>query len=313
MNGMGRGCLAADHELAFNRTRSLLKDEADVVVVVGAPLDFRLRFGRYPSASVVHVVDSPEQVAAHVEAAVSVVGDLARALDGMAAAGPCPGPPADHEPWLGRLRDAEAVARAADVELLEASSTPIHPARIYGEVVRRLDPDGVVVCDGGDFASYAGRFVDVRTAGSWLDTGPYGCLGSGPGHAIAARVAHPDRQVILLLGDGAFGFSGMDFDTMVRHRLGVVAVVGNNGIWGLEKHPMQALYGYDVAADLQPGCRYDEVVKALGGGGELVEDPAEIGPALDRAFKTSREDSLPYLVNVLTDPGDAYPRTSNLG
>ena len=113
----------------------------------------------------------------------------------------------------------------------------------------------------------------------------------------------------MFMGDGAFGFSGMDFDTMVRHKLPVVAVIGNNGIWGLEKHPMQAIYGYDVAADLQPGCRYDKVVEALGGGGELVEHPDDIGPALDRAFASG----VPYVVNVLTDPANAYPRSSNLG
>ena len=110
------------------------------------------------------------------------------------------------------------------------------------------------------------------------------------------------------MGDGAIGFNGMDFDTLVRHKLPVVAVVGNNGIWGLEKHPMQAIYGYDVAADLQPGCRYDEVVEALGGAGETVERPADLGPALDRAFAAG----VPYLVNVLTDPAVAYPRSSNL-
>jgi acetolactate synthase-1/2/3 large subunit len=111
------------------------------------------------------------------------------------------------------------------------------------------------------------------------------------------------------MGDGAFGFAGMDFDTMVRHRLPVVAVIGNNGIWGLEKHPMQAIYGYDVAADLQPGCRYDKVVEALGGGGELVERPEDIGPAVDRGLAAG----VPYVVNVLTDPANAYPRSSNLG
>ncbi|MEA3019106.1 MAG: hypothetical protein QOI47_630, partial [Actinomycetota bacterium] len=131
----------------------------------------------------------------------------------------------------------------------------------------------------------------------------------GPGHAIAARVAHPDRQVVMFMGDGAFGFSGMDFDSMVRHGLPVVAVIGNNGIWGLEKHPMQSMYGYDVAADLQPGCRYDKVVEALGGGGEMVERPDDIGPALDRAFASG----VPYVVNVLTDPANEYPRSSNLG
>ena len=310
MNGMGRGCVPADHELAFNRTRGLLKEEADAIVVVGAPLDFRLRFGRYEKADVVHVVDAPEQQAGHADVAVSVVGDLAAVLDRLAEGGR---PQRDRSAWIERLRAEETEARTADVDLLEAPGTPIHPARVYGEVLRRLDSDAVVVCDGGDFASYAGRFVDVKVPGSWLDTGPYGCLGSGPGHAIAARVVHPDRQVVLLLGDGAFGFSGMDFDTMVRHRLPVVAVVGNNGIWGLEKHPMDALYGYDVAADLQPGCRYDEVVRALGGGGELVEDPNQLGPALDRAFAVSERDRLPYLVNVVTDPANAYPRTSNLG
>jgi acetolactate synthase I/II/III large subunit len=112
--------------------------------------------------------------------------------------------------------------------------------------------------------------------------------------------------VVLLLGDGAAGFSLMDADTLVRHGLPVVMICGNNGIWGLEKHPMQALYGYDVAADLQPGCRYDQVVTALGGAGELVTDPADIGPALRRAFDSGQ----PYLVNIVTDAKDAYPRST---
>ena len=117
-----------------------------------------------------------------------------------------------------------------------------------------------MICDGGDFASYAGKYVEVFEPGCWLDTGPYGCLGNGLGYAIAARVARPDAQIVVLLGDGAAGFSLMDADSLVRHGLPVVMVVGNNGMWGLEKHPMQAIYGWDVACDLQPGCRYDEVV-----------------------------------------------------
>jgi acetolactate synthase-1/2/3 large subunit len=166
-----------------------------------------------------------------------------------------------------------------------------------------------VVCDGGDFASYAGKYIEVYQPGCWLDTGPYGCLGNGPGYAIAARVARPGSQVVALLGDGAAGFSLMDADTLVRHGLPVVLIVGNNGMWGLEKHPMRAIYGWDVACDLQPGCRYDEVVRALGGAGETVTRAADIGPALDRAFASG----VPYLVNVVTDPDDVYPRSSNLG
>ena len=129
-----------------------------------------------------------------------------------------------------------------------------------------------------------------------------------PGYARAAKLANPDRQVCLLLGDGAFGFSGMEFDTLVRHNVPVVAVMGNNGIWALEKHPMEFLYGYSVAADLQPECRYDQVVEALGGHGELVREPGELRPALERAFASGK----PALVNVLTDPNVVYPRKSNL-
>jgi thiamine pyrophosphate-dependent acetolactate synthase large subunit-like protein len=304
-NGQGRGCLPADHPLALSRTRALLKTEADLVVVVGTPLDFRLSFGTFGDATVVHVVDSAEAAARHVDV-LTLVGDLRTSLAGLAAHA---GPSADHEPWIARLRAQEAAAAEADRAGLEAAATPILPARIYGELARRLDRDAVVVCDGGDFVSYAGRYVAVHEPGCWLDSGPYGCLGTGMGYAIAARVAHPDRQVVALLGDGAAGFSLMDADTLVRHGLPVVMVVGNNGIWGLEKHPMRALYGYDVAADLQPGCRYDQVVAALGGAGETVTDPGALGPALDRAFAAG----VPYLVNVLTDPADAYPRSSNLG
>ncbi|MFL5858145.1 MAG: thiamine pyrophosphate-dependent enzyme, partial [Solirubrobacteraceae bacterium] len=185
---------------------------------------------------------------------------------------------------------------------------PLHPLRVYGELRQVLDRDAIVIGDGGDFVSYAGRVIDSYEPGCWLDPGPFGCLGCGPGYALAAKLAHPDRQVILLLGDGAFGFSGMEFDTLVRHGLNVVAVMGNNGIWGLEHHPMMFLYGYSVAAELRPETRYDQVVAALGGHGELVRTPAELRPALERALGAGK----PALVNVLTDPSVSYPRSSNL-
>jgi acetolactate synthase I/II/III large subunit len=191
--------------------------------------------------------------------------------------------------------------------VLGSDAEPIHPARIYGELRRLLADDAVVIGDGGDFVSFAGRLLEPARPGGWLDPGPYGCLGTGLGYALAARLARPGAQVVLLLGDGAAGFSLMDVDTLVRHRLPVVIVCGNNGIWGLEKHPMRMLYGYDVAADLQPGCRYDEVARALGGAGELVTSPSEIGPALGRAFDAG----VPYLVNVATDPEVAYPRSTS--
>ncbi|MBU2662024.1 acetolactate synthase [Actinoplanes bogorensis] len=304
-NGMGRGALPPTHPLAFAKARRPALNEADVVCVIGTPLDFRLGFGEFAAAQVVHIVDAPSQRATHVEPAVSPAGDLRRIL---AAIADHTGDRADHTEWISGLRSAEDAGKARDAEAMAAETDLIKPARIYGELRKVLAPDAVTIGDGGDFVSYAGRFLEPSQPGTWLDPGPYGCLGTGMGYAMGARVTYPDRQICVLMGDGAAGFSLMDAESLVRQGLPVVMVVGNNGIWGLEKHPMQAMYGYDVAADLQPGLHYDDVVTALGGAGETVEKASEIGPALERAFAAG----VPYLVNVLTDPGDAYPRSSNL-
>jgi acetolactate synthase I/II/III large subunit len=310
-NGQGRGILPAGHPLLVTRARSTALGRADLVIVVGTPLDFRLGYGEYggkngtPPAQVVHVADAPGQLAAHRKLAATVAGDLSSFFAGLAdAAAP---QQAWEQTWLPALVKARQAAMSGDGALLASDAVPIHPLRIYGELAPLLEPDAVVIGDGGDFVSYAGKYLEPRRPGGWLDPGPYGCLGTGLGYAIASRLARPSAQVVLLLGDGAAGFSLMDADTLVRHRLPVVMICGNNGIWGLEKHPMRALYGYDVAADLQPLCRYDRVVAALGGAGELVTDPAHIGPALRRAF----DSGVPYLVNIGTDPRIAYPRSTS--
>ncbi|AVT37245.1 acetolactate synthase [Plantactinospora sp. BB1] len=304
-NGMGRGALPPGHPLSFAKARRAALGGADLVVVVGTPLDFRLGFGDFGDATVVHVVDAPSQRAQHVEPTVSPAGDLRLILTAFAEH---PGDRADHESWIDGLRTAEEAARARDAAAMAAETDPIKPARVYGELRRALAPDAVTIGDGGDFVSYAGRYLEPAQPGTWLDPGPYGCLGTGMGYAMGARVSHPDRQICVLMGDGAAGFSLMDVESLVRQKLPVVIVVGNNGIWGLEKHPMRGMYGYDVAADLQPELRYDQVVTALGGAGETVAKAADLGPALERAFDAG----VPYLVNVLTDPADAYPRSSNL-
>ncbi len=310
-NDMGRGVIPADHELAFSRARSTAFKGADLMIVAGTPLDFRLAFGAF-TAPVVHLADSPGGVARHVELAGSAAGDLRAAFTTLAELAPSAGDAgarAERDDWLHTLRDDERVKRATETVRLTSDASPINPARIFGELRARLDRDAVVIGDGGDFVSYAGKYVDTFTPGCFLGPGPYGCLGSGTGYALAAALAHPDRQVVVCFGDGAIGFTLGDLDTLVRHGVNVTAVVGNNGIWGLEKHPMQMIFGYDVVAELRPGTRYDLVAEALGGHGELVEEPGDIGPALDRAFK---HDGC-SVVNVLTDPEDAYPRSSNLG
>ena len=311
-NGMGRGLVPGGHPLLVTKARGAAFNGADLVVVVGTPLDFRLGYGVFGGkegtvpARVVHVADSPGQVSSHAELAGTLAGDLTLALDGLrdGVLG-LPRRP-DWGCWVGDLQDTVRAASERDRELLSAEADPIHPARIYGELVPRLAEDSVVIGDGGDFVSFAGKYVEPQRPGGWLDPGPYGCLGAGLGGAIAARLARPSAQVVLLYGDGAAGMSLMDVDTLVRHDLPVVMVCGNNGAWGLEKGPMQMLYGYDVAADLAPRTRYDDVVTALGGAGETVTDPRQIGPALDRAFASG----VPYMVNVITDVEAAYPRNT---
>ena len=303
-NGQGRGCLPADHRLAFSRARSKGLKEADLVIVAGTPLDFRLGFGEFDGgAKVVHLDSQP--LAQHVQLAAGIEASLDLVLQGIADA--IEGAP-DTKEWVNALRETEDAKRDQAQAELHSDSSPIHPMRVYGELVPLLERDAIVIGDGGDFVSYAGREIPSYEGGCWLDPGPFGCLGVGPGYAMAARSLYPDRQVVVMFGDGAIGFSLGELESLVRHNLPVVMIVGNNGIWALEKFPMQALYGYDIAAELRPGLRYDQIVETFGGKGEVVEEPDELGPALKRAF----DSGAPYLVNVLTDPTVAYPRSSNL-
>jgi acetolactate synthase-1/2/3 large subunit len=312
LNGLARGCVAADHELCFSRTRARALEEADVALVIGVPMDFRLGFGgAFGAETEIVAIDVAEPARPHPrEVAVELYGGLGETLSDLrvaASEGSGRGSPRSGE-WVAQLRAEESRLRADEQTELEDGRAPLHPMRIYGELRGVLERDAIVIGDGGDFVSYAGRVVDSFQPGCWLDPGPFGCLGAGPGYALAAKLARPERQVVLLLGDGAFGFAGMELDTLARHGVNVVGVMGNNGIWGLEKHPMEFLYGYSVAADLRPGTRYDLVAQALGCEGELVERPEQLRGALERALAAGR----PALVNVLTDPTVAYPRRSNL-
>ena len=306
-NGMGRGIIPGGHPCCVSRARTRAFGECDLAIVIGTPLDFRLGYGAFgpvaAPAPVIHLADAPSQLAGHRPLAGSAAGGLGGILTLLTELIREPGA------WRTWRRDLSEGARAAyeqDRDLLRADRDPIHPARIYGDLLPRLTPETIVIGDGGDFVSWAGRFVHPSRPGRWLDPGPFGCLGAGLGAAIGARVADPHAPIVLLLGDGAAGMSLMDLDTLVRHKLPVVIVLGNNSAWGLEKGPMQMIYGYDVLADLAPQTRYDQVVTALGGAGELITRPRDIGPALDRAFTSG----VPYLLNVVTDPAIAYPRAT---
>ncbi len=308
LNGLGRGCLPADHPNFFARARSAALKGADVALVIGAQLDFRLGFGGSfgEQTELILLNSSPPSKRTERSIAVELIGGIARSLAGLRSAG---ANQADaRAKWIAELRAVESEKRAGEAAELSDSRAPLHPVRVYGELAPMLDRDATIVCDGGDFVSYAGKYIDTYEPGCWMDPGPYGCLGTGPGYALAAKLAKPDKQVVMMMGDGAFGFAGMDFDSLVRHNVPAVAVIGNNGIWALEKHPMEFLYGYSVAAELTPGMRYDQIAETLGGHGEFVQTPDELRPALERAFESGK----PAVVNVLTDPDVVYPRSANL-
>jgi acetolactate synthase I/II/III large subunit len=308
LNGLGRGCMPPDHGLYFARARGAGLGGCDVALVIGVPLDFRLGFGGSISedATLIQLDFAPSRLERTRQPDLALSGDIGATLTAIREA--ASGDPKRTARWVEELRKTETEKRAEEREMLDDDRAPLHPMRVYRELDDFLERDAIVVGDGGDFVSFAGRVWETWEPGTWMDPGPYGCLGAGPGQAIGAKLAHPERQVCLLLGDGAFGFSGMEFDTMARHSLPIVAVMGNNGIWALEHHPMKFLYGYSLAAELRPETRYDEVVSALGCHGELVRSPDELRPALDRAFASGK----PALVNVLTDPEVVYPRRANL-
>ena len=266
------------------------------------------------TAPVAHVVDADVAAGRATSTSRRSPATSAPILRALADHG---GDRVDHEPWIAELRDAEtAAARAPTRRCCAADADPIKPT----PHLRRAE-QAAGARRGRDLRRRRLRLVRRQVTsrstqpGCWLDTGPYGCLGNGPGYAIAARVARPSSQIVALLGDGAAGFSLMDADTLVRHDLPVVMIVGNNGMWGLEKHPMQAIYGWDVACDLQPGCRYDEVVRALGGAGETVTEPEEIGPGARpglrrrRALPGQRADRPGRRLPAVLQPGlSAAPR-----
>jgi acetolactate synthase-1/2/3 large subunit len=308
LNGLARGCLAADHELAFSRARGAGLKGADVALVVGVPIDFRLGFGGSfgEETKLIRLDVAPNALTANRMPEVDLVGDVAATLAAIRAS--VAGGRGRTDAWLEQLRGVEADKRAAEQEELNDARSPLHPVRVYKELGEVLDRRAIVIGDGGDFVSYAGRFIETFEPGCWMDPGPFGCLGAGPGQAIGAKLAHPERQVCLLLGDGAFGFAGMEFDTLARHGLPVVGVMGNNGIWALEHHPMKFLYGYSVAAELRPETPYEKMVEALGCDGLVVSEPKQLRPALEQAFESGR----PTLINVFTDPEVVYPRKSNL-
>src|SRR2546421_2417286 len=308
LNGAGRGCLPPTHPLFFTAARRKALEGADTILAVGTRMDFRLNHGQPPlipaQANVIWFDLAGEDVGVNRGAAVGLVGDVGVSMHELAEATK----QHDESDWLEYIRTEERRALGRDGALMSSDAVPIHPMRFCREIRDFIDEDTTVVGDGGDIVSYGGRVINVYKPGYWLDPGPMGCLGTGTGFAIAARLARPGKKVLILHGDGAFGLNGMEFESMVRQQLPIVSIIGNDGAWGQIKHPQKAILGHATAAELSPGIRYDKMVEALGGYGELVQKPEDIRPALDMAFASG----LPACINVLIDPNKPYSRSTNL-
>jgi acetolactate synthase I/II/III large subunit len=308
LNGAGRGCLPPTHPLFFTAARRKALERADTILAIGTRMDFRLNHGQPPllpaEANVIWFDLAGEDVGVNRGAAVGLVGDVGLSMSQLTAATR----QLNEGDWLAYIRTEERNALGRDGALMSSDAVPIHPMRLCREIRDFIDEDTTVVGDGGDIVSYGGRVINVYKPGYWLDPGPMGCLGTGTGFAMAAQIARPGKKVLILHGDGAFGLNGMEFESMVRQQLPVVSIIGNDGAWGQIKHPQKAMLGHATAAELSPGIRYDKMVEALGGYGELVQNPEDIRPALERAFAAG----LPACVNVLIDPNKPYSRSTNV-
>ena len=308
LNGAGRGCLPPTHPLFFTASRRKALEGADTILAIGIRMDFRLNHGQPPlipaEANVIWFDLAGEDVGVNRGAAAGLVGDVGLSMQQLTGITK----QLVEGDWLAYIRREERNALGRDGALMSSDEVPIHPMRLCREIRDFIDEDTTVVGDGGDIVSYGGRVINVYKPGYWLDPGPMGCLGTGTGYAMAAQIARPGKKVLILHGDGAFGLNGMEFESMVRQQLPIVSIIGNDGAWGQIKHPQKAILGHATAAELSPGIRYDKMVEALGGYGELVQRPEDIRPALERAFASG----LPACINVLIDPNKPYSRSTNV-
>jgi len=300
LNAMARGSIRQDHPLFFSRTRRGALARADVILIIGTPLDFRLAYGKRfnPQAKIIQVDIDPTELGRNRDIDVCVEGDAGAVLEQLLAELGDGRP--DHDSWINTLRDEEEKTLAARQEFLNSDAVPIHPLRLCKEMAEFVDENTIVIGDGGDIVNLAAQVLPINYPGQWYDPGPMGTLGVGTGFAMAVKTALPQKKVLMVNGDGTFGLNGFEFDTFVRFDLPVVSVVGNDRQWGQIAVGQRMMYGRDraIASVLRDNARYDKVVEGLGGHGEFVERPQDIRPALERAFASGK----PACVNVITDP-----------
>jgi len=297
---VARGLVSDDHPLCLgfferglNRAARLLRD-ADVVVLLGRKQDYTISYAKPPviaaDARIIQIDPSPAEIGRNRGVTVGIVGDIEAVVEQMTQEAKTK--TWKPLPWLKQLH-AEQEAHGAWLGSLAKPEQPMHAMYVHKTLGSMLRPDDCLVFDGGDFCHFARAYLPARQPRRWWYVPTLGMLGSSLPTAIAAKLAYPDSRVVMLTGDGAFGFNAMEFDTAVRHNLPVVAILGNDSAWGIDRQIQLGLYGRPVATDLLQS-HYEMVAQGLGAHGEYVERPEDLAPALERAFASGK----PALVNV---------------
>ena len=316
MNGAGRGTFGPGDPHHFNRTRRMAFDQADVIVIVGTPFDFRMGYGRRlrEDATVVQIDMDYRTVGKNRDISLGIVGDVGLVLQSVtaAASGGIDNGAAGRKPWLDELRAAEEKAYEKLLPEFLSDAVPVNPYRVAYELNEFLTEDTIYVGDGGDVVTVSAQAVLPRGPGRWMDPGPLGTLGVGVPFAMAAKYVHPEREVLAYFGDGAFSMTGWDFETCVRFNLPFLGVVGNNSAMNQIRCGQIMKYGEergDVGNRLGD-VPYDKFAQILGGYGEEVREPGQIRPALERA-REAVASGTPALINIWVDIDVWAPGTRN--
>lgn len=298
-NGGGRGTLPMTHPNCFKSARGSAIKRADLVLLIGTPLDFRLKYGKEgwnPDAKLIQIENDADELNHNRTADVAIVADsrlvLEAMLEGVQGI--------RFDAWLNDVREMEDRKNEKLQDWMQINDTPINHFRMGAAINAFIDEDTILIGDGGDIVSACAKVIDITLPGQWLDPGPLGCLGVGAPFAIAAKHLYPDKKVLIINGDGSFGLNGFEFDTALRFDLPIVSIVGNDAGWGQIRTPQVSMVETPeraIATALAP-TRYDKIVEAMGGYGENVEDPDDLATALQRAFASGK----PACINVMLDP-----------
>jgi acetolactate synthase-1/2/3 large subunit len=315
MNGAARGILPPGDPHYFNRTRRHAFNTADVIVIVGTPFDFRMGYGKRirGEATLVQIDMDYRTVGKNRDVDLGLVGDPGAVLQAVldAASGRSDNGAQDRKAWMQELRAAEETAGDKLMALFMSEQSPIHPYRVAWEINEFLTEDTIYIGDGGDVVTISAQAVQPRSAGHWMDPGALGSLGVGTGFAMAAKLAHPDKEVLCYYGDGSFGMTAFDMETANRFGAPYLAVVGNNSAMNQIRYGQIAKYGEQRGnvGNKLGDIPFSKFAEMLGGYGEEVHDASEIGAALRRAREEVRSRGRSAVVNIWVDPNEYAPGT----